>query len=210
MTIVVHRIVSGSWRQNGYVIENPSADALFIDPGGNVEEFKSLVEQRRLSPLAVINTHAHYDHVGAVAELTKLYELPFFLHRGDWTLLRQANLYKFLFDGKDAVQIPVITTDLEGIGSSFRIGDFDIGCLATPGHTKGSVCFQLEDTLFSGDTLFLSGLGRVDLPGGSETEMQATRIALEGLSHDLVVYPGHGKSFRLGDAVARLAAGSST
>lgn len=208
MTLVVHRIVSGSWRQNGYIVEGPSRDALFIDPGGNAEEFRALVTQRELRPLAIINTHAHYDHIGAVAQLAESYELPFFLHGGDWALLRQANLYKLLFDGKEPVRIPVVSTDLSSLGAPFQIGEFKIDCVATPGHTKGGVCFQLEDTLFSGDTLFPSGLGRVDLPGGSAVEMRATMEILQNLPPDLTVYPGHGKSFRLGDAIARLTTAS--
>jgi hydroxyacylglutathione hydrolase len=193
VTPTIHRIVSGRWRENGYVVESANSSALIIDPGMNTGSFKSLIEQRACRPCAILNTHAHYDHIGSVSALMEAYEIPFYLHKGDAALLRQANIYRALFEETETLRIPSKFLDLSEINGWLEIGGFDIEILVMPGHTTGSTCFRIGDLLFTGDTLLGKGPGRTDLPGGSATDMRASQARLATLPGHLIVHPGHGE-----------------
>jgi hydroxyacylglutathione hydrolase len=188
----IHRIVSGKWRENGYIVETEDSRALIIDPGIDTGAFQSLIEQRKLLPCAILNTHAHYDHIGSVCALMEARGIPFYLHKGDAALLRQANFYRSLFGETEMLRIPASFVDLSEVDGRLDLCGFDIEIIATPGHTKGGVCFRIGDTLFTGDTLFSKGPGRTDLPGGSISDMASTQLLLAELPDHLVVHAGHG------------------
>lgn len=201
----IHRIVSGTWRQNGYVVEE-SGSLIAIDPGLDLRAFTELIDRSGSRILAIVNTHAHFDHIGSVAALVEAYAIPFYLHRGDAALLRQANLYRALFGEPEPVRVPTAFVDMAA--GVLRVGPFDIEVIETPGHTKGGVCLRLGEALFTGDTLFGKGAGRTDLPGGSREEMEASQELLRRLPADLTVYPGHGKSLGMGEIRMRVEEGA--
>lgn len=91
---------NGVWKQNCYLVANQFNEALLIDPGSDLEGICSLISSLKVNPVAILNTHAHYDHIGAVSGLIKRYGIPFYLHAMDKKLLKQANLYRVLFGGK--------------------------------------------------------------------------------------------------------------
>jgi hydroxyacylglutathione hydrolase len=201
--MTIHRIVSGPWRQNGYVIDSGDGSALIVDPGGDEATFHARLSQSQLTPCAILNTHAHYDHLGAVCALMAAYNVPFYLHGGDSALLRQANLYRMLFAASEMIRVPTNFKDLALAGDRLQIGSFDIGLLPTPGHTKGSMCFLIADAMFSGDTLLPAGTGRIDLPGGSASEMENSLARIALLPGCLMMYPGHGDALSLAQAMAK-------
>jgi len=176
--------------------------ALIIDPGSDAETISGILKDRHQTPLAVFNTHAHYDHVGAIAALVEEFGIPFYLHGDDAELLRRANLYRMVFDSPEIVRIPQVTYDFRDMSSVFEIGHFQIEILHTPGHTPGSVCIRLDNHLFSGDTLMKSGAGRTDLPGGDSEALQKSIKLLSLLDGDIQVFSGHGRSVMLSDALA--------
>lgn len=200
----IHKITTELWRQNGYIVESISRHAIVIDPGAEAERFLGIISARKLTPLAILNTHAHYDHVGAVCRLMEHFAtLLFYLHGEDRSLLRQANLYRRLFGKGRSISLPsdfIDLTDFNGCG--LALGDFQVECISTPGHTKGSVCFRLGDHLFTGDTLLPNGAGRTDMPGGSVTQMQESIQLLLKLPSHLTMYPGHGAIGPFRDAQA--------
>lgn len=183
------------------MVSVPSGEALLIDPGANAAEIVAHVSGNALKPVAVLNTHGHYDHVGAVAELKALYGIPFYLHSKDEKLVKQVNLYRKVFDGEGFVTIPVVDYYWDNLAPPVTIGPFVVSYVHTPGHTPGGVCIQLGANLFTGDTLFRSRIGRIDLPGGNKALMRSSLEALCTLDPNLVIYPGHGKPSRLGDEV---------
>lgn len=197
---------NGKWKQNCYVVsDDHTGQALLIDPGSEAQQIQQLILDRELAPIAILNTHAHYDHIGAVAPLMSYYGIPFYLHGGDEKLLKQANLYKILFESKSPVIIPDATHDLSKQGGSVKIGGFEVAVLFTPGHTQGSTCLKIGTDLFSGDTLLPGGLGRTDLPGGDKRLLASSVELLRTLPHTTMVWPGHGRSFTLATFWEKLA-----
>jgi glyoxylase-like metal-dependent hydrolase (beta-lactamase superfamily II) len=130
--------------------------------------------------------------VGAVADLMDRYQAPFYLHSSDGHLLKRANLYRMLFESREAVRIPSITRDIGRLPPTFQTGPFSVSWLCTPGHTEGSVCLRIGNFLFSGDTLMRSSIGRTDLPGGNRDQLLASVRKLMELPGDTVVCGGHG------------------
>ena len=193
----IKTFVNGKWRQNCYVVTNARREALIIDPGSDPEAIAELIGELRVQPVAVLNTHAHYDHVGAVSGLLQKYGVPFFLHGHDQKLLKQANLYKMLFETKNNIPIPLFDEDFAKGPEVLIVAGFSVRVIHTPGHTAGSVCLVIGDALFSGDTLLPDGPGRTDLPGGDKLNLADSLKKLRELPEGYLVYSGHGKPFLL-------------
>jgi len=193
MPLSVTQFENGKWRENSYVVSNSKQEALIIDPGLDAGSVLDYIAKKRINALAILNTHAHYDHVGAVSEIKDKISIPFYLHSGDKRLLRNANLYVKLFNGDSPIQIPKIDFFLDQLDSPVRLGNFSIQIFETPGHTLGSVSLQIENCLFTGDSLFHGKIGRTDLPGGDPQLLKASLKVIASLRKDLVIFPGHGK-----------------
>ena len=205
MSLTVVRYVNGKWRQNCYIVGNSKGDALIIDPGSGADDIAEILQTKGWRAKAIVNTHAHYDHIGGVADLVDRFDLPFYLHRDDADLLRRANLYRLVFDSRKSVRIPEITDDVSEKPSDFSVGSFDCRWVATPGHTPGSICVLIENCLFTGDTLMACSAGRTDLPGGDKECLAQSLSKLAELPQDATIYPGHGGSTSLADALAKAA-----
>lgn len=189
----VTTFVNGKWRQNCYIVTNNEGAALVVDPGSRARDIMSLVDKNHWQVQAIVNSHAHFDHVGAVAELKEYYQVPFYLHAADEGLLKRANFYRLVFGSTDPIRIPNVTHDLSGIPATSEIGPFAVSWIGTPGHTEGSVCLLVENFLFSGDTLMHNAVGRTDLPGGNPARLSASLRKLMALPGETVVCGGHGK-----------------
>ena len=187
----VDTVVNGRWRENCYIVANGTG-VLIVDPGSQVEDIAAQVDAIGLGVAGIVNTHAHYDHIGAVAPLQERYDAPFYLHGADGPLLKRANLYRMLFESRDAVKVPAISHDIATLPATFAIGPFSVSWIATPGHTDGSVCLLIGNVLFSGDTLMHNTIGRTDLPGGNRERLLASVRKLMDLPGETVVYGGHG------------------
>ena len=196
----VSTIVSGKWRENCYILSS-GTEAVVIDPGEDADAILSHLDTQRLAVKAILCTHAHYDHIGAVSDLQSRYAAPFYLHAADRPLLRQANLYRKLFGGERTIAIPSIDVDL-ATSPALQFSGTDIEVMHTPGHTPGGVAFFTRDAVFVGDTIFRNRAGRTDLPGGDRPAIEASLRKLLALSPELVVYPGHGLPARLAEVIA--------
>jgi|TARA_B100000315_G_scaffold155664_1_gene144241 glyoxylase-like metal-dependent hydrolase (beta-lactamase superfamily II) len=192
--INIKQIPNGKWKENCYIINNNRKDALLIDPGGDEISIIDFIVGNNLNVEAIINTHAHYDHIGAISRLKKKFSIPFFLHSKDEKLLKTANLYVKLFDGDGTIKIPAVDHYLDKIDIQKYITVFPIKVLFTPGHTWGSVCILIHDKIFTGDTLFNERIGRVDLPGGDKLALEESLKTLSKLPGNICIYPGHGTS----------------
>jgi hydroxyacylglutathione hydrolase len=175
---------------------------MIIDPGSQAADIMALVDQNGWRVHAILNTHAHFDHVGAVADLMDRYEVPFYLHRADASLLKRANLYRMLFEARDPVRVPSVTQDISVMPPEFLLGPFCVSWFSTPGHTEGSVCFRLDKFLFSGDTLMPGKIGRTDLPGANRPLLLDSVRSLMRLPGETVVLGGHGGRTTLAEEFA--------
>lgn len=192
MEIKIRCIKNGKWEENCYLV-SLNRSAVIIDPGGNADLIADHIREHSLTVEAVINTHAHFDHIGAVAELTNRFHCSFYLHSADKRLLRSANLYMTVFAGEKPVKIPSVDVELDRIPSPLVLGDLSVVVIPTPGHTEGSVCFLIGNHLFTGDTLLKGTIGRVDLPGGNKEKLQASLQVIAELPEEFLFYPGHGE-----------------
>lgn len=197
MNISVKQITNGKWKENCYVVLGLNKDAFIIDPGSDEESIVSFIKGNKLNVIAILNTHSHYDHVGAVEDLKDEFLVPFFLHSKDQKLLKTVNFYITVFDGNESISIPTVDYYFDQIENPIQLGDFSIQVLFTPGHTEGSVCFHIEGCLFTGDTLLKGRIGRVDLPGGDEPALKKSLGIISKLPENIIIYPGHDKSTTL-------------
>lgn len=198
--LLVEIIENGPFAENCYIaMDRTSRDALLIDPGSEAERIHSRIEEIQAQVVGIANTHAHIDHVGAVAPLQEKLEVPFMLHRGDSPWLEQLPVQASMF-GLPPVKIPSIDQALEA-GQELEVGALRARVLHTPGHSEGGCCFYFEaqGVVFAGDTLFRQSIGRTDLPGGDHaTLLEAIERELLGLDDAVVVYCGHGPPTLIG------------
>lgn len=182
----IHVLPLGDYQTNCYIVhEENSTDCLIIDPGYEPEIISSYLEEKGLTPAAILLTHCHFDHVGAVKDLAAQYDCKVFLDK------KELAMPPMLTNG------PLYYTDGYGDGDTLTLAGIPIQVLETPGHTPGSVCLIMEDTLFSGDTLFAGSCGRTDLPCGGARAMRDSLRRLAALSENYRVCPGHGPSSTL-------------
>ena len=142
---------------------------------------------------AILLTHGHFDHVGAVEELVRATGCRLWMSQSDWSQVpNPTNSFFYPLANCDFTEVS-FCEDQEVISA----GGLEFTVFATPGHTCGSVCFRCEDVLFSGDTLFAGSCGRTDLPGGDWNVIRESLARLKELRGDYTVYPGHGESTTL-------------
>jgi hydroxyacylglutathione hydrolase len=188
----ITRIVSGRLKQSGYVVSTAKGITIIVDPGGDVESYLEFISGKGLKPAALLLTHGHYDHIGAVAELMRVLSVPCWAGLADKRILRAANIYRKIFEGDTPIEIPEPNFWLEESSVFIKLEDLAIKAIATPGHTPGGYSYVIGDNLFPGDTIMRNTVGRTDLYGGSEPDLLRSLHRLADLPKDLCVYPGHG------------------
>ena len=183
--LTIHTLTLGMYQTNTYIIHDEnSKSCCVIDPGYQAGIILEQLEQLGLQLDAILLTHGHFDHVGAVKDLVADTDCRVFLCAED------TNLPPMFTAG------PLYYTDSYGEGSILNIAGLYIHVLHTPGHTPGSVCLRVSDVLFSGDTLFAGSCGRTDI-GGDWPTIQKSLKRLGALDADFTVFPGHGESTTL-------------
>jgi hydroxyacylglutathione hydrolase len=190
----------GPFAENPYLLAcAESGQAVFIDPGDAAPRLLRAIEEAGVKVQAILLTHAHLDHVGALTELREATGAPVYLHPADDVLLQQAQAYWEIF-GKQIEPIAPAEHTLHD-GDRVTFGKCELEVIHTPGHTPGSVCFYAPDdgTLIAGDTLFFQSVGRTDLPGGdTATLLRSIRTRLWELPDETEVLPGHGQPTTIG------------
>jgi glyoxylase-like metal-dependent hydrolase (beta-lactamase superfamily II) len=174
--------------------DEETREAVVIDPGDEPERILEALEAARLKPVALLHTHAHFDHVGGTRRLAEATGAPIRLHPGDRPLYealpRQAAQFGLTLAPPRALDAPLADEEV------IPFGRFALRAIHTPGHTPGSTCFELtgdSPILFSGDTLFRRSVGRTDLWGGDTDAILASiRQKLFRLPGDVPVVCGHG------------------
>lgn len=192
LEIFLHREV-GPLACNCYVVGDPATkEAIVIDPGGDAQDLASAITEQELRVRAIVATHAHFDHLIAAESLREMTGAPFLLHDDDRPLLDWYQESGRLFLGLELPPAPEIDT-AAAEGDVLTAGSVGLRIVHTPGHSPGSISLFGDDVVFSGDTLFAQGVGRVDLPGGDGRALVgAITEKIFTLPDDTPVYPGHG------------------
>jgi hydroxyacylglutathione hydrolase len=197
----VLRIEGGPWNQNCFLVVKDNSSVL-IDPGGNALGILDLIRTRNLELLAVLNTHGHFDHIGAVREIIDETSSPFFISGKEKPIMRSSNMLRYIFNHKEKVSIPTQFEDLDDCSFDLSFDNLHFRLIRTPGHTPGGFCFVIENHIFTGDTVLSSMPGSAELPGGNVEDLRSSLIALASLDGDLTAHPGHGRDTKLSQALA--------
>jgi hydroxyacylglutathione hydrolase len=200
--VIIEQFAAGPWATNCYVVApEVNSEAIIIDPGfDSLAEIQSRLARHQLHPVAALLTHGHMDHVWSVVPLCKSHNLPAWIHEKDeWMIKEPIRAYpneswqQILQMADHKVNFYPHNINLIRQNQKIDIAGMDLTTIHSPGHTMGSLMFQIEKTLFSGDTLFNQGIGRTDLPGGDEGSMRRTlKEVILPMDDEIRVYPGHG------------------
>lgn len=195
MKIETHSV--GAFQENTYlVIDETKGEAVLIDPGAEPERLIAAVEKSNAALKAMWITHAHIDHVGAIAGVKRKWAVPVYLHPLDTTLYRhahtQAALYNLPFDDP-----PPPDKELAD-GDTLEVGALRFDVAHVPGHAPGHVMIYGHGVAFVGDCLFAGSVGRTDLPGSNGGHLSRSLEKITALDAATVLYPGHGPATTVG------------
>jgi hydroxyacylglutathione hydrolase len=194
MTIDARMFTVGPVQENAYLVRAPgSARAVFVDPGDEAPRLLAALDALEVTTLeAILLTHTHFDHIGAVAELARATGAPVYVPAVEVEMLRDPNAYLRL-TGFGPIEGYEADHRLAG-GETLELAGLRLEVTLTPGHSIGHVSYGLPEhgALFSGDVLFQGSVGRVDLPGGDWPTLERSIAALlDAYPPETVVHPGH-------------------
>jgi glyoxylase-like metal-dependent hydrolase (beta-lactamase superfamily II) len=203
MALVVDRYVLGAAQENCYVVraERGAAEAVVVDPGDAATELRLELARAKARCAAILVTHCHYDHIGAVADLAEGTGAPVYMAREEAPVMAAPDQYY----GALGVHLRPYEPDvlLDG-DETLELAGLELQTLLVPGHSPAHLAFATDGCLFSGDVLFKDGVGRTDLPGGDwDTLVESIRMLVDRFPPETVVYPGHGDPSTLGAELAR-------
>lgn len=188
----VVRIPAGIYAANCYLVYSENnKEAIVIDPGGDVDDIIAQIENLGLDIKYIILTHGHGDHIGGVRELKKYKNVPVAIHKDDEDLLNdgEKNLSSIMAMGTIEETADILLNE----GDKIHFGNLTGKIIHTPGHTPGGITIEIDNGLFTGDTLFAGSIGRTDLLGGCfEKIISSIKDKLLIYPDDTIVYPGHG------------------
>jgi glyoxylase-like metal-dependent hydrolase (beta-lactamase superfamily II) len=179
---------------NCYIVDNGNGEALAVDVGGDAELVIGYLEDNNLQLRAILLTHGHFDHIGGVEDVRAATGAVVYIAKEDADMLNDPE------KNRSGLPLRIETKHIESfeiLGDELEVGGLKVKIIKTPGHTEGCVCFQIEDCLFTGDTLFNGNIGRIDFPTSNREDMIKSLKKLVELDGDFKVYPGHNKATTL-------------
>lgn len=190
------RIPLGPLQTNAYLLFSENKDCIIIDPGSEGGRLNNIIKNQSLKPLAILLTHAHFDHIGAVDDVRDKWDIPVYIHQREDKWLGDAMLNG---SGLFLTSEPITARPADNIikaEQDLTIGSFSFKVFETPGHSPGSVSYYVHSmgVVFSGDALFYGSIGRTDLRGGDHNQLiKSIREKLLILPKNTIVLSGHGQ-----------------
>lgn len=196
--VIFETLTVGPLEVNCYVLgSEKDKTAIIIDAGGDSDDILKILRKHTLTLKYLINTHAHFDHVGGIKQLQDMTGAQFLLHEDEIPLLRSLNEQTNAF-GLPKISMPQVDRPLKD-GDKIVLGNETVVVIHTPGHSPGSICLLMENIVFTGDTLFAGSIGRTDLYGGSyDNIIHSIKTRLFALDERVMAYPGHGPCTTIG------------
>ena len=187
----IETMTVGMAQSNCYIVHNET-EAIIVDPGGEQARIEQTIERLDIKPIAILLTHTHYDHIGALEGIRDTYNVPVYVaaEENNWLMDPMKNLSGYV--GESITTRPAEEELL--IGDEMTIGEFTFKVLPTPGHSPGGVSFVFMDGDFviTGDALFGGSIGRTDFPGSNHEQLLTSiREQLFTLPEHYTIYPGH-------------------
>jgi glyoxylase-like metal-dependent hydrolase (beta-lactamase superfamily II) len=196
--VIVTQITVGAFQENCYLVADEGGNSLaIVDPGSEPERIIEEVEKTGRKVEAIWLTHAHVDHIGAIAPLKRRWNVPVYLHPLDETLYRvggrQAQLYGIPYEE------PPPPDHALAEGEMLKLGQLTLEVMHVPGHSPGHVVIHGDGNALVGDCLFAGSIGRTDLPFSNPSQLEASLKRIAALPPETVVHPGHGDSTTIGE-----------
>jgi hydroxyacylglutathione hydrolase len=194
--MILEMLTVGPFETNCYIVGDDNLKGMVIDPGDNAPGILARIKTLKLEIKGIVLTHGHMDHAGALAVVQKATGATVAVHPADLSQLKDGS-FAAIF-GLNYPAPPDSDVTLAD-GQEIKAGNIKLTVLHTPGHSQGGICLLGEGLVFTGDTLFNSGIGRTDLPGGNYTQlMHSIKTKLLTLDDTIKVYPGHGLPTTIG------------
>ncbi len=196
--LLVHQLSVGPLQVNCFVVAcQKTREAMVIDPGGEGPQILHLAESSGYQVKQIVNTHGHFDHIGANQQVKDATGAVLMMHEADLPLLQNARNHAQAY-GLTVSPSPDPDKFLNE-GDVFSVGEQSFSVFHVPGHSPGSICLLSDGHLFVGDVLFAGSIGRTDLPGGDfDALVEGVREKLFRLPAETIVHPGHGPDTTIG------------
>lgn len=190
--MIIRKLEVGPIMANCFILGcEDTKEAVVIDPGDDADRILMELAKSELKVKYLINTHGHFDHVGANKRMKDVTQAQLAIHPHDENMLNELSMSAAMFGmaAENSPEPDVLLND----GDEISFGNITLTVIHTPGHSMGGICLYTKGHLFAGDTLFAGSIGRTDLPGGDyDTLINSIKTKLLGLDDDTVVYTGHG------------------
>jgi len=196
--VIVTRLILGPFQENGYIVTDPATGATaVVDPGSDGETVIAEIERTGHELRAIWITHAHVDHIGAIATVKRRWNVPVHLHPLDAPLYRvggrQAQLYGIPYEEPPAPDAEFAD------GQTLSLGKLSLSVMHAPGHSPGHVVIHGSGQALVGDCLFAGSVGRTDLPFSNAAQLEASLARIAALPPETIIHPGHGDSSTIGE-----------
>ncbi len=196
--MIIKKLEVGPIMANCFILGcEETKEAIVIDPGDEADRILMELAKAELKVKYLVNTHGHFDHVGANKRMKEVTAASLAIHPGDEPMLNELSRSASMF-GLAAENSPPADLLLNH-GDEISFGTITLKVIHTPGHSQGGICLYTKGHLFAGDTLFQGSIGRTDLPGGDyDTLISSIKEQLLDLPEDTMVYTGHGPETTIG------------
>lgn len=191
---MIKRLILGNMQVNCYVVYNDKKECIVIDPGDIGKKIVNYIEENELHLQAILLTHGHFDHIGAVDYLYQRYQCSIYSHVDTQKLIRDPKLNLSIYETPFVINSPIMEST-----ALMNIAGFDIEWMLLEGHCQGNsmIYIKNENALFSGDVLFAGSIGRFDFPTSSNLETKKSMQKIKQLDFDARLLPGHGEESTL-------------